>query len=43
MLKELKKNKISVVNVVATGILFGDMRVLIIHMIKVIVKISNKL
>ena len=38
MLKELKKNKMSVV---ATGILFGVMGVLIIPMIAVIVKISN--
>ena len=35
MLKELKKNKMSVV---ATGILFGVMGVLIIPMIAVIVK-----
>ena len=42
MLKELKKNKMSVVmSVVATGILFGVMGVLIIPMIAVIVKISN--
>ena len=40
MLKELKKNKMSVV---ATGILFGVMGVLIIPMIAVIVKISNAL
>ena len=40
MLKELKKNKMSVV---ATGILFGVMGVLIIPMISVIVKISNAL
>ena len=40
MLKELKKNKRSVV---ATGILFGVMGVLIIPMIAVIVKISNAL
>ena len=39
MLKELKKNKMSVV---ATGILFGVMGVLIIPMIAVIVKISQK-
>lgn len=39
-LKELKKNKMSVV---ATGILFGVMGVLIIPMIAVIVKISNAL
>ena len=38
MLKELKKNKMSVV---ATGILFGVMGVLIIPMIAVIIKISN--
>ena len=37
MLKELKKNKMSVV---ATGILFSVMGVLIIPMIAVIVKIS---
>ena len=43
MLKELKKNKMSVVAVVATGILFGVMGVLIIPMIAVIVKISNAL
>ena len=44
MLKELKKNKMSVVmSVVATGILFGVMGVLIIPMIAVIVKISNAL
>ena len=40
MLKELKKNKMSVV---ATGILFGVMGVLIIPMIAVIVKTSNAL
>jgi len=40
MLKELKKNKMSVV---ATGILFGVMGVLIIPIIAGIVKISNKL
>ena len=40
MLKELKKNKMSVV---ATGILFGVMGVLIIPMIAVIIKISNAL
>ena len=40
MLKELKKNKMSVV---ATVILFGVMGVLIIPMIAVIVKISNAL
>ena len=40
MLKELKKNKMSVV---ATGILFVVMGVLIIPMIAVIVKISNAL
>ena len=40
MLKELKKNKMSVV---ATGILFGVIGVLIIPMIAVIVKISNAL
>jgi len=39
-LKELKKNKMSVV---ATGILFGVMGVLIIPMIAVIIKISNAL
>ena len=43
MLKELKKNKMSVVAIVATGILFGVMGVLIIPMIAVIVKISNAL
>ena len=43
MLKELKKNKMSVVAVVVTGILFGVMGVLIIPMIAVIVKISNAL
>ena len=43
MLKELKKNKMSVMSVVATGILFGVMGVLIIPMIAVIVKISNAL
>lgn len=40
MLKELKKNKMSVV---ATGILFGVMGVLIIPIIAGIVKISNTL
>ena len=40
MLQELKKNKMSVV---ATGILFGVMGVLIIPMIAVIIKISNAL
>ena len=40
MLKELKKNKMSIV---AIGILFGVMGVLIIPMIAVIVKISNAL
>ena len=40
MLKELRKNKMSVV---VTGILFGVMGVLIIPMIAVIVKISNAL
>lgn len=40
MLKELKKNKMSIV---ATGILFGVMGLLIIPMIAVIVKISNAL
>ena len=43
MLKELKKNKMSVVAIVATGILFGVMGGLIIPMIAVIVKISNAL
>lgn len=43
MLKELKKSKMSVVAIVATGILFGVMGVLIIPMIAVIVKISNAL
>ena len=40
MLKELKKNKMSIV---ATGILFGVIGLLIIPMIAVIVKISNAL
>ena len=40
MLKELKKNKMSVV---ATGILFGVIGALIIPIIAVIVKISNAL
>lgn len=43
MLKELKKNKMSVVAIVATGILFGVMGVLIIPIIAGIVKILNTL